>query len=45
MTSTATTAMGMNPFIVSLNGATGETLCAHAYGDAGVKGAKATAGP
>jgi len=43
MTSTATTAMGMNPFIVSLNGATGETLCAHAYGDAGVKGAKATA--
>jgi len=43
LASTASTAMGKNPFIVSLNGATGETLCARAYGDAGVKGASATA--
>jgi hypothetical protein len=36
LTAKATTAVGMNPFIVSLDGAAGGTLCAHAYGDAGL---------
>jgi hypothetical protein len=33
----------LNPFVVSLNGATGDTLCAQAYGDAAFKGGSATA--
>jgi hypothetical protein len=43
LTSNGTQPTNMNPFIVTLDGATGETLCAQAYGDAALKGGNATA--
>ena len=43
LTSTGTQPTNLNPFIVTLDGATGKTLCAQAYGDAALKGGNATA--
>ena len=43
LTAKGTQPTNLNPFIVTLDGATGETLCAQVYGDAALKGGNATA--